>query len=144
MGQGVRDQLGPSWSQEGQLGQVGRRFAVFCLLRKAPVTNLDQVGPVLFPTVFRALPKHLWRRREGRIQTKKSPKQGALEAKEKQIRVWDQSHCTPHFLSAPCWLWEVQGLVALPARRNPQLKAASFGEIPRQQSALLRQDGGER
>ena len=58
VGQGVRDQLGPSWSQLGQnddqLGQVGRHFAVFRLLRKALLTKLDQVGPVLFPTVFRA------------------------------------------------------------------------------------------
>ena len=38
-----------------QLGQVGRHFAAFCLLGKAPLTNLDQVGPVLFPTIFRAL-----------------------------------------------------------------------------------------
>ena len=56
VGQGVRDQVGPKKANLDQLGQVGRRFAVFCLLRKAPLTNLDQVGPVLFPTVFRALP----------------------------------------------------------------------------------------
>ena len=57
MGQGVRDQLGPSWSQLDQLGQVGRHLVVFRLLRKALLTKLDQVGPVLFPTVFRALPR---------------------------------------------------------------------------------------
>ena len=51
------DQVGPKKASLDQLGQVDRRFAVFCLLRKAPLTNLDQVGPVLFPTVFRALPK---------------------------------------------------------------------------------------
>ena len=50
------DQVGPKKANLDQLGQVGRRFAVFCLLREAPLTNLDQVGPVLFPTVFRALP----------------------------------------------------------------------------------------
>ena len=46
------DQVGPKKANLDQLGQVGRRFAVFCLLRKAPLTNLDQVGPVLFPTVL--------------------------------------------------------------------------------------------
>ena len=64
MGQGVRDQLGPSWSQLDQLGQVGRHLAVFRLLRKALLTKLDQVGPALFPTVFRALPKLLKKRSE--------------------------------------------------------------------------------
>ena len=49
------DQVGPNMAKLDQLGQVGRNFAVFCLLRKAPLTNLDQVGPVLFPTIFRAL-----------------------------------------------------------------------------------------
>ena len=49
------DQVGPNMAKLDQLGQVGRHFAVFGLLRKAPLTNLDQVGPVLFPTVFRAL-----------------------------------------------------------------------------------------
>ena len=39
------------------LGQVGRHFAVFCLFGKAPLSNLDQIGPVLFPAVFRALLK---------------------------------------------------------------------------------------
>ena len=53
------DQVGSKKANLDQLGQVGRRFAVFCLLRKAPLTNLDQVGPVLFPTVFRALPRCL-------------------------------------------------------------------------------------
>ena len=53
------DQDGPKKASLDQLGQVGRRFAVFCLLGKAPLTNLDQVGPVLFPTVFRALPNGL-------------------------------------------------------------------------------------
>ena len=45
------DQVGPKKANLDQVGQVGRRFAVFCLLRKAPLTNLDQVGPALFPTV---------------------------------------------------------------------------------------------
>ena len=49
------DQVGPDMAKLDQFGQVGRHFAVFCLLRKAPLTNLDQVGPVLFPTIFRAL-----------------------------------------------------------------------------------------
>ena len=39
-----------------KLDQVGRHFAVVCLLGKAPLTNLDQVGPALFPTVFRCTP----------------------------------------------------------------------------------------
>ena len=51
------DQVGPNMAKLDQLGQVGRHFAAFCLLRKAPLTNLDQVGPVLFPTVFRELLK---------------------------------------------------------------------------------------
>ena len=51
------DQVGPNMAKLDLLGQVGRRFAVFCLLGKAPLTNLDQVGPVLFPAVFRALLK---------------------------------------------------------------------------------------
>ena len=45
------DQVGPNMAKLDQLGQVGRHFAIFCLLRQAPLTNLDQVGPVLFPTV---------------------------------------------------------------------------------------------
>ena len=49
------DQVGPNMAKLDLLGQVARQFAVFCLLGKAPLTNLDQVGPVLFPTVFRAL-----------------------------------------------------------------------------------------
>ena len=49
------DQAGLNWAKLDQLGQVGRHFAVFRLLRKALLTKLDQVGPVLFPTVFRAL-----------------------------------------------------------------------------------------
>ena len=50
------DQVGPNMAKmTTQLGQVGRHFAIFCLLREAPMTNLDQVGPALFPTVFRAL-----------------------------------------------------------------------------------------
>ena len=60
VGQGVRDQLGqvgPYMAKLDLLGQVGRWFAVFCLLGKAPLTNLDQVGPVLFPAVFSALLK---------------------------------------------------------------------------------------
>ena len=52
VGQSVWDQL-PSWSPL-QLGQVGCHEAVFCLLGKAILTNLDQVGPALFPTEFRA------------------------------------------------------------------------------------------
>ena len=59
------DQLGPKKANLDQLGQAGRHFAVFCLLRKAPLTNLDQVGPVLFPTVFRALPKIPEKKRDG-------------------------------------------------------------------------------
>ena len=53
------DQVGPNMAKLDLLGQVGRHFAVFCLLRKAPLTNLDQVGPVLFPAVFRALLKNV-------------------------------------------------------------------------------------
>ena len=49
------DQVGSNMAKLDQLGQVGCHFVVFCLLREAPLTNLDQVGPVLFPTVFRAL-----------------------------------------------------------------------------------------
>ena len=49
------DQVGPNMAKLDLLGQVGRHFAVLCLLGKAPLTNLDQVGPVLFPTVSRAL-----------------------------------------------------------------------------------------
>ena len=51
-------QVGPNMAKLDLLGQVGRHFAVFCLLGKAPLANLDQVGLVtlvLFPTVFRAL-----------------------------------------------------------------------------------------
>ena len=50
------DQAGPNWAKLDQLGQVGRHFAVFRLLRKVLLAKLDQVGPVLLPTVFRALP----------------------------------------------------------------------------------------
>ena len=50
------DQAGLNWAKLDQLGQVGRHLAVFRLLRKALLTKLDQVGPALFPTVFRALP----------------------------------------------------------------------------------------
>ena len=35
------DQVGPKKANLDQLGQVGRRFAVFCLLGEAPLTNLD-------------------------------------------------------------------------------------------------------
>ena len=48
-------QVGPNMAKLDLLGQVGRHFAVFCLLGKAPLSNLDQVGPALFPAVFRAL-----------------------------------------------------------------------------------------
>ena len=61
MGQGVRDQLGPSWSRYGQAGPTWPSWSSFCCTLpsyKAPLTNLDQVGPVLFPTVFRALLMH--------------------------------------------------------------------------------------
>ena len=45
------DKVGPNMAKLDQLGQVDRHFAVFYCLGKAPLTNLDQVGPVLFPTV---------------------------------------------------------------------------------------------
>ena len=57
MGQGVRDQLGASWSQCRQVGPAWAKLVVillyFFLEGKAPLTNLDQVGPALFPAVFR-------------------------------------------------------------------------------------------
>ena len=53
------DQVGPNMAKLDLLGQVGRHFAVFCLFGKAPLSNLDQVGPVLFPAVFRALLRDL-------------------------------------------------------------------------------------
>ena len=40
---------------QASFDHVGRHVAVFCLLGKAPLTNLDQVGPALFAAVFRAL-----------------------------------------------------------------------------------------
>ena len=52
------NQAGPNWAKLDQLGQVGHHFAVFRLLRKALLTKLDQVGPALFPTVFRELPSY--------------------------------------------------------------------------------------
>ena len=72
------DQAGLSWAKLDQLGQVGRHFAVFRLLKKALLTKLDQVGPVLFPTVFRALPKNTQQSKEIR----KRKKQGNLKKQD--------------------------------------------------------------
>ena len=50
-------QVGPKKANLDQLGQVGLRFAVFCLLKKS---TFDQLGPSwssTLPTVFRALPR---------------------------------------------------------------------------------------
>ena len=49
------DQFCPNMAKLDQLCQVGCHFAVFCLLGKAHLTNSDQVGPALSPTVFGAL-----------------------------------------------------------------------------------------
>ena len=100
------DQVGPKKANLDQLGQVGRRFAVFCLLRKAPLTNLDQVGPALFPTVFRALPIRGVAVTTGTATTAKTVKtitvvswHCILQAEQKEGRVL--SRTTPLKLNPP-------------------------------------------
>ena len=47
----------PSWTYLAKLVVI---LLCFAFLEKAPLSNLDQVGPALFPAVFRALLSLFW------------------------------------------------------------------------------------
>ena len=56
VGQGVRDQLGPSWSQHGQVGPTWPSWSSFCCALPSWKSIFDQLGPSWSSTLSHSIP----------------------------------------------------------------------------------------
>ena len=56
VGQGVRDQLGPSWSQYGQVGPTWPSWSSFCCVLPSWKSTFDQLGPSWSSTLSCSIP----------------------------------------------------------------------------------------